>query len=220
MEVGVKAVARQLGVTEARARQLIAAGDMPARQVSGRWLVPVGAIPRSLRISRPMSERMAWAFINLVSGQPVTGVVPSERYRLLQKRDQLLGSGRPGVLLRSWLRRRADLLRLAAPAGDIAELLADPRLVPSGISDPRSAMSAGNGAEGYVRRSDLDALVRDYLMAESAEGNVWLRTSDRSLLSPVLLGLVIADLADHDGPREDGVVEALLRSVRTDPRCP
>jgi hypothetical protein len=98
------------------------------------------------------------------------------------------------LLLRSWWRRRANLLRLGAPAGDIAELLADPRLVPSGISDPRSAMSAGNGAEGYVRRSDVEAVVRDYLMAESAEGNVWLHTADRSLLRPVPLGLVIADL--------------------------
>jgi excisionase family DNA binding protein len=215
MEVGVKEVATQLGVTEARVRQLIAAGDMPARQVSGRWLVPEGAVPRSLRVSRPMSERMAWAFIDLLSGRPVTGVVPTERYRLLDKRHQLLGSPRPGVLLRSWLRRRAGLLRLEAPAGDIAELLADPRLVPSGISDPRSAMSAGNGAEGYVRRSDVEALMRDYLMAESAEGNVWLHTADRSLLRPPPLGLVIADLADHDGPREDGVIEALLRSVPT-----
>jgi hypothetical protein len=125
----------------------------------------------------------------------------------------VLGSQQPGVLLRSWLRRRAGLLRLEAPAGDIAELLADPRAVPSGISDARSAMSAGNGAEGYVRRPDVEALVRDYLMAESTEGNVCLHTSDRSLFSPVLLGLVIADLADHDGPREDGVVEALLRSI-------
>jgi hypothetical protein len=156
---------------------------------------------------------MAWAFINLVSGQPVSSVAPVERYRLFQKRDQLLGSGRPGVLLRSWLRRRADLLRLAAPEGDIAELLADPRLVPSGISDPRSAMSAGNGAEGYARRSDVEAVVRHYLMAESAEGNVWLHKSGRELLRAAPLGLVVADLADHDGPREDGVVEALLRSV-------
>lgn len=211
----MKEVARQLDVTEARVRQLIAAGDLPARQVSGRWLVREAAIPRSLRVSRPMSERMAWAFINLVSCQPVTGVVPAERYRLLQKRDQLLGSGRPGVLLRSWLRRRAGLLRLEAPVGDIAELLADPRLVPSGINDPRSAMSAGTGAEGYVRRSEVEAVVRDYLMAEAGEGNVWLHTSDRELLRPAPLGLVIADLADHDGPREDGVVEALLRSVPT-----
>jgi excisionase family DNA binding protein len=88
MEVGVKEVATQLGVTEARVRQLIAAGDMPARQVSGRWLVPEGAVPRSLRVSRPMSERMAWAFIDLLSGRPVTGVVPTERYRLLDKRHR------------------------------------------------------------------------------------------------------------------------------------
>ena len=60
------------------------------------------------------------------------------------------------------------------PGGDIAEPLADPRLVPSGISDPRSAMSAGNGAEGYVRPSDVEALMRDYLMAESAEATCWL----------------------------------------------
>jgi len=40
----------------------------------------------------------------------------------------------------------------------------------------------------------VEAVVRDYLMAESAEGNVWLHTADRSLLRPVPLGLVIADL--------------------------
>jgi hypothetical protein len=210
MDLGVNDVARQLAVSEARVRQLIAAGDLPARQVSGRWLVPEGAVPRSPRVSRPMSERTSWAFVALLSGQALAGVAPTERLRLLGKRDQLFASPQPAVLLRSWLRRRAGLLRLAAPPGDLPELLGDARFTPSGISDPRSDMSGGGQAEGYARPSDVRALMGDFLMAELVEGNVWLRTTDRPLPRPVPVGLVIADLADHDAPREDARVEALL----------
>jgi hypothetical protein len=40
--------------------------------------------------------------------------------------------------------------------------------------------------------------------------NVWLHVVDRAVPRPAPLGLVIADLADHDGPREDNQVQSLL----------
>ena len=46
MEIGVKEVAAQLGVTERRVRQLIDAGSLPARRVAGRLLVEEAGIPR------------------------------------------------------------------------------------------------------------------------------------------------------------------------------
>ena len=63
MEIGVKEVAAQLGVTERRVRQLIDAGALPARRVAGRLLVEETGIPRSRPVARPMSPRIAWAFI-------------------------------------------------------------------------------------------------------------------------------------------------------------
>ncbi len=213
MEIGVKDVAERLGVTERRALQLINAGTLRGRQVSGRWLVAEEAIPRSRLVSRPMSFRMAWAFINLISGNPI-GVAPRESYRLLAKQRELMVSPHPDQLLRSWLRLRADVVRLAMSPSDIKEFLADHRVVPSGISDSRSGISAGREAECYVSPHDVDALVLDYLMAPSDETNVWLHVSDQRLCSPAPIGLVMADLADHDGAREDGQLSVLLGGNR------
>lgn len=58
-EVGVPEAARMLGVSPARARQLIADGGIAARQVTGRWLVDVASLPSAPRRGRPMSPRIA-----------------------------------------------------------------------------------------------------------------------------------------------------------------
>lgn len=214
MEVGVKEVAAQLGVSERRVRQLIDAGDLPARRVAGRLLVDEAGIPRSRPVARPMSPRIAWAFIALLSSEPVAGISDRERARLEAKHRTLLASPRPAALLRSWLRSRAQLLRLAVSPSEVDGLLQDPRLVPSGISDARSEMSAGREAEAYVRPGDLEQLMADHLMAAVNPANVWLYVIDRALARPAPLGLVIADLADHDRAREDARVEELLRVAR------
>lgn len=214
MEIGVKEVAAQLGVTERRVRQLIEAGALPARRVAGRLLIEEARIPRSRPVTRPMSPRIAWAFINLLSGEPAPGISDRELLRLDAKLLALLGSPHPEVLLRSWLRRRAQLVRLAVSPSEVDDLLSDPRLVPSGMSDARSEMSAGREVEGYVRSSDVGQLMADHLMAAVRPANVWVHVADRPLPRPAPLGLVIADLADHDGAREDARVSELLDSIR------
>lgn len=210
MEIGVKEVAAQLGVTERRVRQLIDAGALPARRVAGRLLVEEAGIPRSRPVTRPMSSRIAWAFISLLSGEPAPDISDRELARLETKLLTLLASPRPAVLLRSWLRSRAQLLRLAVSPSDVDELLKDPRLLPSGISDARSEMSAGREVEGYVRPGDVGQLMADHLMATVDPAHAWVHVVDRPLSRPAPLGLVIADLADHDRAREDARVGELL----------
>lgn len=214
MELGLSEVAERLGVSERRARQLVASGQVPARQVSGRWLVDEAAIPRSSRTSRPMSARVAWDFIGLLSGQRAAVITQPEQSRLRAKRRQLLESADPAALLRSWLPRRARLERFAVAPRDAAGLFADAHVVPSGISDARSGLSASAEFEGYVHVDDLVGLVTDHLLSRSGRSNVWLHVSDRLLGRPAPLGAVMADLADHDGPREDARVRSLLHGAR------
>jgi hypothetical protein len=201
-------------VSERRVRQLIDAGALPARRVAGRLLIEETVIPRSRLVTRPMSARIAWAFIGMLSGD-IDSMTVAERElsRLQTKLGELLHRPDPAVLLRSWLRRRARLLRLATPASEVTGLLNDARVVPSGISDPRSAMSAGHEVEGYVHPADVASLMAEHLMAEVTPTNVWLHVVDRPVPSPAPLGLVIADLADHDRPREDARVRDLLASI-------
>src|ERR1700677_4727261 len=90
VEIGVKEVAAQLGVTERRVRQLIEAGDLPARRVSGRLLVEEAGIPRSRAVARPMSPRIAWAFIHLLSREPIPDISDRELARLETKYRTLL----------------------------------------------------------------------------------------------------------------------------------
>jgi excisionase family DNA binding protein len=213
MEIGVKEVASQLGVSERRVRQLVDAGALPARRVAGRLLVEESGIPRSRLVARPMSPRIAWAFIALLSGEAVPDVSDRELARLEGKCRSLLEYSQPAVLLRSWLRSRAGLMRLAVSPSDVEELLQDSRLIPSGISDARSEMSAGREAEAYVRPDDVERLLVDHLMAEVRPANVWLHIVDRQLERPAPLGLVIADLADHDRAREDARIKELLGSL-------
>jgi hypothetical protein len=71
----------------------------------------------------------------------------------------------------------------------------------------------GWALEGYVRPADVAPLTFEYLMAEDGAANVWLHVADRPLPRPAPLGLVIADLADQDGPREDARVIELLKVI-------
>ena len=50
----------------------------------------------------------------------------------------------------------------------------------------------------------------DHLMAPVNPANVWFHVVARPLARPAPLGLVIADLADHDRAREDARVAELL----------
>ena len=158
-----------------------------------------------------MSPKMAWAFIDMLSGEHPAGISNNERARLKAKLQLLKYSSEPGDLLRSWLRRRAHLLRLSVARADVNALLKDSRLVPSGISDGRSQLSAGDEVEAYVSPEDIPSIKADYLLAGILPANVWLHVVDRHIPNPAPLGLVLADLAGHNGPREDAILREMLR---------
>ena len=101
---------------------------------------------------------------------------------------------------------------------DVADLLEDSRLMPSGIADPRAGISASGVVEGYVSPAAVDDLIRDYLLVESERPNVWLHVADipSDASGRVPLGFVIADLLDHGGPRERSQAANLLAASRDD----
>ncbi len=212
MEIGVHEAALRIGVSDRRARAMLAAGQIPARQLAGRWLVEEANLPRSRALARPMSPRMAWAFIGFLSGE-IPRVAPSELSRLRHKREQLLAAAEAPLLLRSWLPRRAERCALSIAPNDLPELCTDFRVLLSGISDARSQLSAAGAAELYVTRRDLEVLRRDYLLSSLGRPNLIAHVVDRPLPPATPLVLVVADLADHDRPREDQRTVELLRAA-------
>lgn len=213
MQLDVRGVAEYLGVSDRRVRQLIDSGDLPAQRLGGRYIIEEYHLPRSRPTTRPMSPRIAWAFIEMLSGERPSGISNSERARLKDKYERLLAVDEPADLLRSWLRKRDQLLFLQVHPRDVAAVREDLRLVPSGISDDRSGLSAGHEAEGYVHPRDVGDLRARYLMVDRLPTNVWLHVVERPVPRPAPFGLVLADLALHDGPREDQRVREMVRAL-------
>jgi len=210
MDVGVDEVARRLGISDRRVRGLIQAGRLPARKIGGRWVVEEAVVPRQTLATRPMSPQVAWALIELLSGERPEGLPAPELSRLRARQRKMLRGADRAAVLRAWLPTRAEPRRLSVAAGDLPDLLADARVIPSGISDARAGLSAVGEGEAYVQAADLDSIVSEYLLSDVGRPNLWLHVTDRALHRPPPLGLVIADLADRDGPREDAQVERLL----------
>ena len=210
-EVGVPEVSRLLEVSPRRVRQLIEAGSLRARKVSGSWLVDVASIPNaSRRGGRPMSPRMAWGLVELAEGRRAPWLSPKEVLRLRHMRDRLKADPEPELLLKAALVERASRYELSCSDPDA--LRSDPRVTLSGISDPRSRMSARNQVEAYVHVDDHhDLLVEHLLVAPSGRrGNAILHVSPIHPGSPVPLLLLAADLADHDQARELGRARELI----------
>ncbi len=207
--------AARLGVSERRVRERIAVGDLRARRVGRAWVLEEAQLARSDRLGRPMSRRVAWAFLDLLAGGSGDGVTQPEQSRLRRKRELLLSSSNPAALLRSWLPSRALVQRWSAAAADLPALRDDERIVLSGLSDVRSGLAAASVVEGYVVARDLDDLVEEYLLSARGEPNVVVHVldEDRAVSRPLPLPVVLADLADHDGPREAAAVERLLRHL-------
>ena len=106
-------------------------------------------------------------------------------------------------------------MSLHANVSDLAVLRKDKRLVLSGISDDRAGLSSEHELEAYVDPELSKQLISEYLLVEAKipkDTNVWLHVArvhaDADGRAP--LGLVLADLADHAGPRESQRVKDLL----------
>ncbi|WP_156252053.1 helix-turn-helix domain-containing protein [Pseudactinotalea terrae] len=201
--LSVAEAAERLGVSRARVHHMIDAGDLDVQRVGRQWAIDPASLPRSrVPAGRPMSQRIAWALLlaDAEHGDPWLG--SDEAYRLRRRVAQWRASGAPLDRLRSWLASRAPVMYLAAQ--DAEAVGHDHRFVASGVSDPRSGISAATMAEGYVHQDEAPGLIADHLLvpAPRARANVVLRLSPLALPNPVPDLVVIADLADHDGARE------------------
>lgn len=199
------------GVSSRRVLQLIEQGRVAARRSGGMWLIDTRELARRPLIRRPMSTKMAWGFIDLLSfGTTDPRLDPAEASRLRSRQRELRGHEQPARLLSAWLRSRCPVERFAVAQDDGPRLLGDPRFAQSGISDHRAGINAAGEYEGYVHSRDIAGLVREFLLVPSAQPNVLLHVVDRTVVTPVPFGLVVADLADRNGPREDAQVARLL----------
>ncbi|WP_334150517.1 hypothetical protein [Microbacterium sp.] len=206
------------GVTPQRVRQLLRSGELPGRRIGSRqWIVDDAAFNSRVRVARPMAPPMAWGLIAMLGGEePAADLTPVQRSRLREHRNKLvrLEDGAP-ALLASWVRLRGERLVYQVAPADIADLSHDARLMKSGVSDPRAGISATGVTEVWLRHfTDLDEIVGDYLLLPDPKGQVVMHRGREHESEQPQIGLVMADLADWNSPREDARVIELLARVR------
>ena len=190
-----------------RARLLAANGGIPAQKIGGRWLVERNGVEkrrsRGSAGGRPFAPRNAWAMLSLASGGEAAGVDPVVSSRL---RRALALEGLGALALR--LERRAEVHRYSGHPGEISYLLADKRLVVSGISAAQAVgldVLAGNEADGYISNSELEGFVGEHalLPAAALDANVVLRVVPGDVWAEFLKGrphaseaAIVLDLAE------------------------
>lgn len=207
MEVSVGEAANALGLSPRRVRALIEAGRLQARRVGGVWLIEGASLPSESHRSRPMVLASAWA---LLDDKPPADRRAAHRWR--ERRNRLRHDSAPERLLASWVISRGD--RRLFESRDAENVLADVRVVASGLSDERAGIVASSFAEGYVRADDLAAVRREHLLRPGGpRSNVVLHVVDALPPSPVPLLVLAADLAEHDQPRELGRAHELIREA-------
>jgi hypothetical protein len=161
-----------LGISPARVRALVVAGQLPAEKISNRWLLDAAAVERRQhedpRRGRPFAPRNAWGLLLYASGEHPQGLEPSVRSRLKRALRQE-GLER----LRPRLKGRARVLSYRAHPGEIPYLLEDPLLVCSGISaaaEEGIGLVSGREADGYLAAGNLKAFAAEHALAPAARG--------------------------------------------------
>lgn len=221
--VSVAQAAERLGVSVPRIHQRIADGSLVAERVGSQWVVDersLGRVRERHKAGRPPSARSAWAVI----AASASSRGPAGPARIRQQLDRLLEPAVElaadeevvsdlAVSLRSVFRNRAQRRLFRAASADLADLKGDERwamLVDLGASGIASA-----DVEGYLGESDVDGLLKDYLLVDAdRDANVILHViPDGQDPYPESELRLAADLAEHRGPREEARAAALLHGI-------
>jgi excisionase family DNA binding protein len=214
MNMSVAEYARRRGISRQRVLSMINAGQIEAERVGRSWVIDERKMNQRSSFGRPLGRRMVSILNDSIAGSSLADVTPEERHFARKYIDRLRVSEDPGDLLYSWMRsRETRVIDLAANAADLADIARDERVVASGVSDPRAGLSAAREFEGYVAEVDVDSFVSDNLLVSSSEPNVRLHIVDTLPPRPVPLGLILADLAAWNRPREDGRIVELLGGI-------
>jgi excisionase family DNA binding protein len=227
--LSVAQAAERLGVSVSRIHQRIADGSLAAERIGSHWAVDERSLLRireRSKAGRPLSARSAWAVIAASVGDRdrlrASGPAASARARMQLKR-LLEPAGEPSVgeeavrelavSLRSMLRNRAERRLLRAAPEDLADLRSHKRW--GALVDLGASGIASGDVEAYVDDSDVDRLVKDYLLVDAGrEANVVLHViPDGQYPFPNSRLRLAADLAEHRGPREEARAAELLHEL-------
>lgn len=230
--VSVAQAAERLGVSVPRIHQRIADGSLAAERIGSQWVVDERSLLRvqeRRKAGRPLSARSAWAVIAASEGDGdrlrPNGPAASARARMQLKRllepavERVAGEEAVGdlaVSLRSIFRNRAQRRLLRAAPVDLADLRADDRWVK--IVELGASGIASADVEGYLAESEVDGVVRDYLLVEAdRDANVVLHVvPDGQYPYPESRLRLAADLAEHRGPREEARAAELLHELASE----
>jgi len=194
---------------------MIRAGQIEAKRIGRSWVINQREAGHRAALGRPLGRRMARALVDVISGYSFDDLDPQDRFVAASYLNRLRDAENPADLLYSWLKsRQIQVVNLFANPADLAEIARDERVVLSGISDERSGMSSARELEGYVALGNLDAFKTDNLLVASDSPNVRFHVVEGLPSRTVPLGLVLADLADWNRPRENGRIVDLLREVK------
>lgn len=222
--ISVPDAARLLKLSPARVRLMVSKGQLPAAKIGDRWLVERAAVELRRKQKPPRGRRFtprnAWAILLLASGEQPPALGPAERSRL-RKAAALEGLR----VLAPRLAARGEFSIYKAHPGEIAHVLEDEALLPSGISAAGSigaGLLPGREADGYVAQSQLRRFVAEHVLSPAdVDGNVRLRAvpdevwvslelDNRAVAPPAAAAL---DLAEESDPRSRAAGEDALRNI-------
>lgn len=215
--LSVPEAARRIGVSEARVKQRIADGSLAAERVSGRWAIPASALrsATNVRHARPLSGRMAWAVLYYLGpggdDSALADMVPAERHRARTYANRLRHDDDPASLMRAWFKHRAERSLFRVASDDLDDLRHDARARLAGVSLPDSGVVAPGVVELYASPEDAEELINEYFLVPAAGGdaNVVIHIA-RARIDPASPAVIAADLAEHNGSREDNRVAELV----------
>lgn len=209
LSVSVAEAAATLGVSGARVRALIKAGELDAVKIGAAWIVDPASVDRRQQSKSPtgrlFSPARALGLLMLAAGEPVPWLDRVTEWKLRQALDRI---GFERLIPR--MRKRATAYRFRAHPGDLKHLEQEPSVVrsgPSAASELRLQILAPGFLEAYVPTHELPGLSRRYhFISRSRLSNVILHVVSGpwpfvSGARVVPMPFAVVDLLESDEPR-------------------
>jgi excisionase family DNA binding protein len=240
----VHEAADSLGVSMARVRQMIHAGQLAARRSSAGWLIPAESVAErsgNVHVGRSPTPQTAWSAIAMLAAamahssqspseppMPVTELIPDRRirHRILRLLVALPDPVADAGPWRRLLSARGQLRRLWAHPGVLERLANDPRVSRGGAEAApagHDGLTARPGRlELYVSDADAKDLIRQYRMRSDSDGQVHLVVMPSDIPprlapgagAPVASPAAAADLLEEDDPRARYAAAIQLQSYQ------
>lgn len=231
MELSVAEAAQRLHLDVSRVRQLVNAGDLPARRAGKVWLVDGDAVALMCRRSRPqgrpLSQQRAWALLDLLAGGDAPWLAKPARSQVRSVLRRMASLGADDW--RAALRNRGERVAVGGHPAAVRRLVEAVESVPAG---PQEASSHGLDLVALSARPevylDVDAWLKlsaDLHLSQHAPAGAPAVARvvhdkgiiDRLRFSERLLALAIAaDCLDDPDPRANHAGMELLRSAAAD----